>query len=77
MKKTSVRVTPELLRSSAHRAAGQITRNGWRPSSNDLAELRASTGDGRAYRALMRAWRAAGFPLTAIKRLAGRAPARP
>jgi hypothetical protein len=74
MKKTRVRVTPELLRSSAHRAAGHITRYGWRPSKHDLAELRASTGDGRAYRVLMRAWRGAGFKTIAIKRLAGRAP---
>jgi hypothetical protein len=74
MKKNRVRITPELLRSSAHRAAGHITQYGWRPSEHDLAELRASTGDGRAYRVLMRAWRGRGFKVAALKRLVGRAP---
>ena len=64
--------TPEYLRSSARRAADQVVKYGWRPRQCDLAELRASTADGRAYRELMRAWRIAGFRTIAIMRLAGR-----
>ena len=69
--------TPEYLRSSARRAADQIVKYGWRPNQRDLAELRASTRDSRAYRTMLRAWKRAGFKVVAIKRLAGRAPVRP
>jgi len=67
-----IRVTPEFARSRARRDASGIGRCGWRPSNADLANLRASTRDARAYLTLARAWRSAGFSLTAIKRIAGR-----
>jgi len=62
--------TPEYLRSLALRQAPHIKRYGWRPSKEDLAELRASTRDPIAYRILARAWRSAGFKIGAIRRLA-------
>jgi hypothetical protein len=66
------RVTPEYLRSLARRDAQHIGRCGWRPSGEDIQQLKNSRRDALAYRILARAWRAAGFPLTAIKRIAGR-----
>ena len=71
-KRLQVRVTPEYLRSLAHREAQYIGRFGWRPSRKDIHQLRGSKRDALAYLTLARAWRSAGFPLTAIKRLAGR-----
>ena len=64
--------TPEHLRSLARRDAPHIERYGWRPSPQDVAQLRKSRRDAVAYLTLARAWRAAGFPLTAIRRIAGR-----
>jgi hypothetical protein len=71
-RKLQIRVTPEYLRSLARRDAQQIARCGWRPSREDIRQLKNSRRDARAYLTLARAWRAAGFPLTAIKRIAGR-----
>ena len=71
-KQLQVRVTPEYLRSAARRAAPRIKRCGWRPSKQDIKQLKDSGRDTLAYLTLARAWRDAGFPLTAIKRLAGR-----
>jgi hypothetical protein len=71
-KRLDVRATPEYLRSLARREAQYIGRYGWRPSKKDIQQLRGSRRDARAYLTLARAWRAAGFPLTAIKRIAGR-----
>jgi hypothetical protein len=65
---------PELLRAIASRVAPSIGSYGWRPTQADLAQLRASTGDVVAYRTTMRAWRAAGFRVRAIQKLAGRSP---
>jgi len=65
-------MTPEYLRSLAAREAQYIERHGWRPSPKDIQQLRNSRRDALAYLTLARAWRAAGFPLTAIKRIAGR-----
>ena len=73
--KLRIRVTPELLQAGAAREAPRIAAYGWRPSRHDLAQLKASTGDARAYRALAKAWRRAGFRLSAIQKFAGRAPA--
>ena len=70
--KLHVRVTPEFLRSLARREAQYIGRCGWRPSRKDIKQLKDSRRDALAYLTLARAWRAAGFPLTAIKRIAGR-----
>jgi hypothetical protein len=64
----------EFLRSSARREACRIVRHGWRPSKQDLAQLKTSKGDAIAYRTLLRAWRAAGFPVKTIRKLAGRGP---
>jgi hypothetical protein len=71
-KKLHTRETPEYLRSVARRDAPRIKLHGWRPSKADLVLLRRSTRDAIAYGVMLRAWRSAGFPLTAIKRLAGR-----
>jgi hypothetical protein len=71
-KQLQVRVTPEYLRSLARRDAQHIGRHGWRPSRRDIKQLRDSRRDALAYLTLARAWRPAGFPLTAIRRLAGR-----
>jgi hypothetical protein len=77
--KTKPRVPkdPEILRAEAAREAPRISRFGWRPSSRDLGQLRASTQDAIAYRTCARAWKRAGFKTVAIKRLAGRARRRP
>jgi hypothetical protein len=72
--KLQVRVTPEYLRSLALREAQYIGRVGWRPSRKAISDLKASTRDPIAYLAMLRGWRRAGFPLTAIKRIAGRIP---
>jgi len=76
-KQLQVRLTPEYLRSLAHRDAQYIGRYGWRPSRKDIKQLKDSRRDALAYLTLARAWRAAGFPLTAIKRIAGRAGGNP
>jgi hypothetical protein len=75
-RKLHVRETPEYLRSLARRDAPRIKRHGWRPSRQDIRQLKNSRRDALAYLTLARAWRAAGFPLTAIRRIAGRAPIR-
>jgi hypothetical protein len=67
-----VQVTPEYLRNLARRDAPRIKLYGWRPGREDVSRLRASTRDALAYLTLARAWRAAGFPLTAVRRIAGR-----
>jgi hypothetical protein len=64
--------TPELLRVSATREARRVGQYGWRPTPHDLVQLKASTSDARAYRMLFRGWRAAGFKVRAIRKLAGR-----
>jgi len=66
--------TPEFLCVVANREARRIGSYGWRPTQEDLAQLRASTGDAIAYRTTVRAWRAAGFRVRAIQKLAGRSP---
>jgi len=71
-RKLQIRVTPEFLRSLASRDAPRIKLYGWHPSRQDIKQLRDSRRDARAYLTLARAWRDAGFPLTAIRRLAGR-----
>jgi hypothetical protein len=71
-RKLQVRMTPEYLRSLARREAQYIGRRGWRLSRKDIKQLKDSRHDALAYLTLARAWRAAGFPLTAIKRIAGR-----
>jgi hypothetical protein len=63
------------LRGHAQRQAQVIGRYGWRPSKRDLQGLRKSLGDARAYRTLARAWRKAGFRVSAIRKFAGRTPA--
>jgi hypothetical protein len=73
-KRLQVRVTPEFLRSRARRDASDIGRFGWRPTKQDLANLRASKQDAIAYRTMLRAWRSVGFRTEAIRRLAGRKP---
>src|SRR5262249_14275335 len=70
-RKMRVTRTLELLCVVANREARRIGSYGWRPTQHDLAQLRASTGDASAYRATMRAWRAAGFRVRAIRKLAG------
>jgi len=62
------------MRSRARRDASGVGAFGWRPTAHELANLRASTRDAIAYRTMLRAWRAAGFSLTTIKRIAGRIP---
>ena len=71
-RKLHIRPTPEFLRSLARREAQYIGRCGWHPSQKDIKQLRESRRDALAYLTLARAWRAAGFPLAAIKRIAGR-----
>ncbi|HMF29459.1 MAG TPA: hypothetical protein VKE42_11840 [Candidatus Cybelea sp.] len=71
-RKVHVRETPEYLRSLARRDAPRIKLYGWRPSRKDIKQLKDSRRDAVAYLTLARAWRAAGFPLTAIKRIARR-----
>jgi hypothetical protein len=71
-KQLQVPVTPEFLRSRARRDASGIGGCGWRPSKQDLANLRASVCDAIAYRIMLRAWRGAGFKTRAIQKLAGR-----
>jgi len=71
-RKFRVLPTPEFLITVAKRAAPRIGEYGWRPKPHDLAQLRASTDDARAYRVLFRGWRKAGFRVHAIKKLAGR-----
>jgi hypothetical protein len=71
-RRLQVRITPEFLRSLARREAQYIGRYGWRPSRKDIRQLKDSRRDARAYLTLVRAWHTAGFPLTAIKRIAGR-----
>jgi len=73
-KKLHVKETPDFLRSRARREAQYIGRHGWRPSQKDIQQLRNSRRDALAYLTLARAWKQAGFPLTAIKRIAGRIP---
>jgi len=72
--KFRVPLTPEFLRDVASREARRIGQYGWRPTQMDLAQLRASTGDATAYKIAMRGWRAAGFRVRAIQKLAGRSP---
>jgi len=74
-KQFQIPMTPEFLRSRARRDASNVGRCGWRPTAHDLANLRASTRDAIAYREMLRAWRAAGFRVRAIRKLAGRTPA--
>jgi hypothetical protein len=69
--------TPEFLRSAALREVPRISSYGWRPSPQDIAQLRGSLRDPASYRVLLRAWRRGGFPLMAARKLAGRAPRRP
>ena len=76
-KQLQVRVTPEYLRSLASREAQYIGKFGWRPSRKDIKQLKDSRRDARAYLTLARAWKRAGFPLAAIKRIAGRAGGNP
>ena len=64
----------ELLIANARRAAAEIVRHGWRPSGSEVQRLRFSTKHAPAYAVLFRAWRRAGFKLTAVRKLAGRAP---
>jgi surfactin synthase thioesterase subunit len=73
--KLHVPPTPEFLRGIANREARRIGQYGWRPTQEDLAQLRSSTGDTIAYRVTMRAWRKAGFRVRALRKLAGRSPA--
>jgi len=79
MSKKKYRIPPhllfELMRVHAKRRASQIAAHGWRPSQADLRDLRQSLKDARTYRAYLRAWRTAGFRLSAIMRIAGRTPA--
>jgi|AmaraimetFIIA100_FD_contig_41_4231513_length_1074_multi_6_in_0_out_0_2 hypothetical protein len=67
--------TPEFLRDVANRAARRISSFGWRPSRQDIAELKACTGDATAYKIALRGWRAGGFRMRAVRKLAGRGPA--
>jgi hypothetical protein len=73
-RKLHISLTPEFLRDVASRGARRIGQYGWRPTQKDLAELRASTRDAIAYRIAVRSWRAAGFRVRAIQKLAGRSP---
>jgi len=63
----------EILIAEARRAAAEIGRHGWRPKDFDVKRLRESTKHAPAYAVLFRAWRRAGFKLTAVRKLAGRA----
>jgi hypothetical protein len=62
----------EILIAQARRAAAEIVRWGWRPQDIEIKRLRESTKHAAAYRILARAWRRAGFKLTAVRKLAGR-----
>ena len=73
-RKLRIQVTPELLQAGAAREAPRIGAYGWRPTPHDLAQLRQSTGDARAYRVLAKGWRKAGFRTSAIMKFAGRSP---
>jgi len=74
-KQLKIPVTPEFLRSRARRDAAGVGAFGWRPSRQDLENLRASTRDAIAYREMLRAWvRSAGFSTAAVCRLARRKP---
>jgi hypothetical protein len=73
-KQLQIRVTPEFARSRARRDACYVGQCGWRPSKQDLANLRASAADAIAYSIMLRAWRLAGFPVAAIGKLARRKP---
>jgi hypothetical protein len=64
----------EVFIADARRAAAEIVRHGWRPDGREVQLLRHSTKHAPAYLILCRAWRRAGFPLTAVRKLAGRAP---
>jgi hypothetical protein len=64
----------ELLIAEARRAATEIARYGWRPNAREVQRLRLSTKHAPAYAILCRAWRAGGFRLAAVRKLAGRAP---
>jgi hypothetical protein len=63
----------ELLIADARRAAANIVRYGWRPDALEVRRLRLSTKHPPVYAVLCRAWRKAGFRLTAVRKLAGRA----
>jgi hypothetical protein len=69
-----VPLTPEFLRDVASHETRRIGSYGWRPTPQDIAELRASTGDAVAYRTALRSWRRGGFKVRAAKKLAGRSP---
>ena len=75
-KSRKIQIPPHLLRlqlrTHAQRQAAQIGSYGWRPRERDLEDLRKSLKDARAYRTLLRSWRRAGFPTSAIRKLAGR-----
>jgi len=75
-RKLQIRETPEFLRNRAQRNAPRISQFGWRPTKDDLAQLRAATGDPVAYRIAAKSWRAAGFKIRAIRKLAGRVSQR-
>jgi len=60
------------MRSRARRDAHGVGQYGWRPSKQDLTNLRMSTRDAIAYLIMLRAWRLAGFRVAAIRRLAKR-----
>jgi len=64
----------ELLIANARRVAAEIVRYDWRPDASEVRRLRFSTRHAPAYRILARAWRRAGFKLSAVRKLAGRAP---
>jgi len=64
----------DLLIADARRAAAEIGRWGWRPKDFDFQRLRDSTKHAPAYRILARAWKRAGFRLSATRKFAGRAP---
>jgi hypothetical protein len=65
----------EQLRAQARRQAQAIEQYGWRPSREDLQNLKLSVKDPVAYNVLFQAWRKAGLPAGLIQKLAGRTPA--
>ena len=65
----------EQMRVHAQRRARAIGVHGWRPSKNDLRDLRESLKDARTFRVFAKAWRRAGFGTCAVMRIAGRTPA--
>jgi len=79
MAKKKYQIPPHLLieqmRVHAQRRAPRIASWGWRPSKNDLHDLRESTKDAFSYYVLAKAWRQAGFRISAIRKFAGRVPA--